>query len=103
MELDECIGLLVRNDTVRARCTVRNGAEIRDYPEIRDRSGGHPFVQRGPSPALALAETSFSHGAEWKAVISTYIGTMPVSGNAGCAGMHSMAEVSLPRRLDSSA
>jgi hypothetical protein len=31
---------------------------------------------------LRRLEISFSQGAEWKALISTYIGTMPLSGDA---------------------
>src|SRR6185369_17932562 len=30
-------------------------------------------------------EISFNHGAEWKALISRYIGTIPLSGEAGAA------------------
>jgi hypothetical protein len=33
---------------------------------------------------------SLIHGAEWKALISKYIGTIPVSGDASCAAEHSI-------------
>jgi hypothetical protein len=33
---------------------------------------------------------SLSHGAEWKTLISKYIGTIPVNGDASCAAEHSM-------------
>jgi hypothetical protein len=33
---------------------------------------------------------SLSHGAEWKALISTYIGTIPVNGDALFAAKHSI-------------
>jgi len=33
---------------------------------------------------------SLSHGAEWKALISKYIGTIPVNGDASCAAEHSI-------------
>jgi hypothetical protein len=34
---------------------------------------------------------SLSHGAEWKALISTYIGTIPVNGDVVSAAEHSMS------------
>ena len=34
---------------------------------------------------LRRLEISFSQGAEWKALISKYIGTIPLSGDASCA------------------
>jgi hypothetical protein len=33
---------------------------------------------------------SFSHGGEWKAHISKYIGTIPVTGDASCVAKQSM-------------
>jgi hypothetical protein len=35
-----------------------------------------------PRAPLRRLEISFSQGAEWKALISTYIGTIPLSGDA---------------------
>jgi len=34
---------------------------------------------------------SFSQGAEWNALISTYIGTIPLSGDTPCAAEHIMS------------
>jgi hypothetical protein len=36
-------------------------------------------------------ETNFSQGVKWKALISKYIGTIPLSGDASCAAEQSMA------------
>src|SRR5260221_11904825 len=53
--------------------------------------GGQPLLAccghvlgHGSSPLTVMRrrEASFSQGAEWKALISKYIGTMPVSGDA---------------------
>src|SRR4051794_17370553 len=35
-------------------------------------------------PPRRRRKISFSQGVEWKALISTYIGTMPLSGHAPC-------------------
>ena len=35
-------------------------------------------------------EISFSQGAEWNALISTYIGAIPLSGDASCAAEQSV-------------
>ena len=45
---------------------------------------------------------SFSQGAAWKALISTYIGTIPLSGDV-CAGAQSMSAAPPPRTPVSSA
>src|ERR1700719_2570895 len=45
--------------------------------------------QPWPAPLRRLV-ISLSHGAEWKAHISKYIGTIPVNGDASCAAEHSM-------------
>jgi len=52
------------------------------------------------SPSLRRLEIIFSQGAEWKALISRYIATIPVKGDALAA--QSMSGVSLPRTLVSS-
>src|SRR5260370_40734259 len=36
-------------------------------------------------------DTSFSQGAEWKTLISKYIGTIPLSGDASCAAEQSIS------------
>src|SRR3984957_14289738 len=41
--------------------------------------------------ALRRLEISFSQGVQWKALISRYIGTIPVSGEAWCVAEHSMS------------
>jgi hypothetical protein len=52
-------------------------------------AGSAPLVWRTPDQdrqaPLRQLETSFSLGAEWKALISKYIGTIPLSGDASCA------------------
>ena len=40
---------------------------------------------------LPPAKIRFSHGAEWKALISKYIETIPVSGDASCVAEQSMS------------
>jgi hypothetical protein len=44
--------------------------------------------RRAPLPCRKI---SFSHGAEWKALISKYIETIPVSGDASCVAEQSMS------------
>jgi hypothetical protein len=46
---------------------------------------------------LRRLETSFSQGAEWKALISKYIGTIPLSGDASCAAEQSISGGPPPR------
>ena len=52
---------------------------------------------------LRRLEISFSQGAEWKALISKYIGTIPLSGDASCAAAQSMSGGPPPGTLVSSA
>src|ERR1700694_3753048 len=52
---------------------------------------------------LRRDEISFSQGAEWKALISKYIGTIPLSGDASCAAAQSMSVGPSPRTPVSSA
>jgi hypothetical protein len=65
-------------------------------------------VRRAPPPdqdrraPLRQLETSFSQGAEWKALISKYIGTIPLSGDASCAAEQSKS-AGPPRTAVSSA
>ena len=46
---------------------------------------------------------SFSQGAEWKALMSTYIETIPVSGDASCMVEHMIAICPPPKTPVSSA
>ena len=46
-------------------------------------------------------EISFSQGAEWKALISKYIGTIPLSGDASCAAAQSMSGGPPPKPVSS--
>jgi hypothetical protein len=48
-------------------------------------------------------ETNLSHGPRWKAVISRYIATMPVSGDTPCAPAQRMSAAPPPRTDVSSA
>jgi hypothetical protein len=41
-------------------------------------------------------EISFNHGGEWKALISTYIGTIPVSSDASRVAEHSISCMRFP-------
>src|SRR5262245_49615299 len=52
---------------------------------------------------LRRLEISFSQGAEWKALISKYIGTIPLSGDASCAAEQSISGGPPPRMPVSSA
>jgi hypothetical protein len=45
-----------------------------------------------------VAEITFSHGPAWKALISTYIGTMPVNGDASRVAAQSMSTGPPPER-----
>jgi hypothetical protein len=52
---------------------------------------------------LRRPDISFSQGAEWKALISKYIGTIPLSGDASCAAEQSISGAPPPRTAVSSA
>jgi len=49
-------------------------------------------LRPGPTPLRRLA-ISLNHGAEWKALISKYIGTIPVNGDALCAAEHNIPDI----------
>src|SRR5260370_36161434 len=53
--------------------------------------------------SLRRLEISFSQGAEWKALISKYIGTIPLSDDESCAVEHIIAIFPPPRTPVSSA
>ena len=57
----------------------------------------------GPVEPLCRLETSFSQGAEWKALIRRYIGTIPVSADASGAAEQTMSGRPPPRTAVSSA
>jgi hypothetical protein len=57
--------------------------------------------QRRPQPRPL--ESSLSQGAEWKALISKYIGTMPPNSEAPCVAEQSISGMPLPTILVSSA
>jgi hypothetical protein len=46
-------------------------------------------------------EISLSHGGEWKALISPYIGVIPLSGNVCPAAEHRISGWPLPRAVSS--
>jgi len=48
-------------------------------------------------PPAEILEISFSQGAGWKALISKYIGTIPLSGDASCAAEQSISGGPPPR------
>jgi hypothetical protein len=56
-----------------------------------------------PGAPFRRLEISFSHGGEWKALISKYIGTIPVSGDASCVAEQSMSGMLPPWTAVSSA
>jgi hypothetical protein len=66
------------------------------------RAGAGLIDARGPAPVRRL-EISFSQGAKWKALISKYIGTIPLSGDASCAAEQSISDGPPPRTPVSSA
>jgi hypothetical protein len=51
---------------------------------------GHRFSALADA-AFRRPEISFSQGAEWKALISKYIGTIPANGDASCAAEQSIS------------
>ena len=58
---------------------------------------------RGCRAPLRWRAISLSHGFAWKALISTYIGIMPLSGEAPCAAEHNKSCGPPPRTAVSSA
>ena len=68
---------------------------------------GSPSIWRTPDQdrraPLRRLEISFSQGAEWKTLISKYIGTIPLSGDASCAAEQSISGGPPPRTPVSSA
>ena len=58
--------------------------------EVWRRSIWRPPDQDRWAP-LRRPEISFSHGAEWNALISMYIQTIPFSGDACCAAAQNMS------------
>ena len=52
---------------------------------------------------LCRRETSFSQGVKWKALINTYIGTIPLNGDAPCAAEQSISSGPPPKTPVSSA
>jgi hypothetical protein len=56
-----------------------------------------------PRALLRRLEISFSQGPEWKALISTYMGIIPLSGDASCAAEQSKSGGLPPRTPVSSA
>jgi hypothetical protein len=66
-------------------CAERDGM-VAFAPE--DTAAAHPIDERGDAFRRLI---SFSQGAEWKALISKYIGTIPLNGDAPCAVEHIIA------------
>ena len=62
-----------------------------------------PNADQDRQAAVRRLEISFSQGAKWKALISRYIGTIPLSGDASCAAEQSMSAELPPRTPVSSA
>ena len=59
----------------------------------RYQSGGTLAVRRPDRDLCARRQPdiSFSHGAEWKALISTYMETIPFSSDPCCAAVQNMS------------
>src|SRR6185369_3161596 len=70
--------------------------------DLRSGTRHRAQVQDRRAPLRRL-EISLSHGAEWTALISRYIGTIPLSGDASCAVAHIIAICPPPRTPVSSA
>jgi len=49
---------------------------------------GLPEGRQARQVPLRQLAISLSHGAKWKVLISRYIGTIPVNGQASCAAEH---------------
>lgn len=67
----------------------------------------HYSIRRTPDLerriTLHCLETRFNQGDKWKALISKYIGTIPVSGDESCTAEQSMSGMLPPWILVSSA
>jgi hypothetical protein len=57
-----------------------------------DRASPRRRADQDRRAPLRRLEISFSQGAEWKALISRYVRTIPLSGDASCAAEQSMSE-----------
>jgi len=67
-----------------------NAASAHAAERYRQRQWSKPICDdRGAT--LRRREISFSQGAKWNALISTYIGTIPLSGEASCPAEHIMS------------
>src|SRR5436190_24317219 len=62
-----------------------------------------PTLNQDPLAPLRRLAISFSQGAEWKALISKYIGAIPLSGDASCVAEQSISGAPPPRAPVSSA
>jgi hypothetical protein len=73
----------------------------------RERNIRHRSIWRTPDqdrrPPVRRPEISLSQGAEWKVLISQYIATIPLSGDAACAAEHIISGEPPPGTLDNSA
>src|ERR1700738_1469111 len=58
---------------------------------------GRPTLDQDRCVPPRRLEIIFSQGAEWKALISKYIGTIPLSGDASCAAEQSISAGPPPR------
>jgi hypothetical protein len=84
----------------RSRYDVLVGGHQIDYDRASnggsDKCGGiqldSPVMSRHGRAPFRRLKTSLSQGAEWKALISKYIGTIPLSGDA-CAAEQSISGV----------
>ena len=69
-------------DTIRVHVKIKEG----DKERLQAFEG--VVIARnniGMGESITVRKISFSHGAEWKALISRYIGTIPLSGDASRA------------------
>jgi hypothetical protein len=97
---DRCLGWH-QITTCSARsmsCRVLHARWLLRSPTGGSRGAGRPQpvgnVRPGPAPLRRLV-ISLSHGAEWKALISKYIGAIPVNGDALCAAEHNIPDIPL--------
>src|SRR5215813_2608595 len=90
-EADKTEALLARDwgrgpETPRADC-VQHECGARQIETLTPRTGRETRA-RGLGSPVYLPSISLSHGARWNALISRYIGTIPLSGGVPCNVAH---------------
>jgi hypothetical protein len=92
---------LLKFDAAHFGALVPKDASVSELPEhvfvdwvlsdVIDEISVSPHANVNYDAVLRRQEISFNQGAEWNALISTYIGTIPLSGDTPCAAKHIMS------------